>query len=247
MKKTALLIAASFVTALGVTGCFRDYTPFCYQQIYDLKGVRTDAFIEYDKGNPVPAEGFRSDLQILFEKYPAAVKDMPAGSYRQGWYFKQYKENWFCGEGIGDLCNHAAWFVLNGALSAADQKAYAEKIAKLLLDFDESGALKLLAELRGKILSGGSILIGETFYDEKNKVWLKSRTEFYSGSLNGKVNTKFGLQRNYYECGMLKSEVYFKGDAPIGYAFTFTEDGKVSGIYRYDGKGGREQVYSLLP
>ncbi|MBO5201303.1 MAG: hypothetical protein J6C30_01065 [Lentisphaeria bacterium] len=125
MKKTIMLLAAAAVSALCVTGCIDDSKHLFYQQVYNLHGVRTDANKEFDKGSPLPAKGFKTELQQLFAKYPEVIKGFPADAYRAGCFFKQDGLAVASGERIADLCNHAAWFVLHGDLSAAEQKAYA--------------------------------------------------------------------------------------------------------------------------
>ena len=244
MKKTIMLLAAAAVSSLCLTGCMEEEKYLFYQQVYNLHGVRTDANKEFDKGSPLPAKGFQTELQQLFAKYPEVIKGFPADAYRAGCFFKQEGLAVASGERIADLCNHAAWFVLNGNLSDAEQKAYAFKIATLLKEFNNVEAMALLKELRKKIVPNGTIQVVRRFYDEENSEFLKEYTEVFSGKIGGKMNPRYGLSRTYYENGMMRTETYYKLGAPIGYAFTFSAEGEVTGIYYYDGKGGREMLYS---
>lgn len=244
MKKILLLTAVAAMTALGVTGCIEDDKYVFYQQIYNLHGERTDAAIEYDKGVALPAKGFKTELQTLFAKYPEVIKGFPKDKYRSGYFFKLEGLACASGERVGDLCNHAAWFVLNGQFTEAEQKAYAFRIATLLNELKNVDALNLLKELRKKAVPGGAVQVVRRFYDEENSEFLKEYTEVFAGKIGDRMNPRYGLSRTYYENGMMRSEIYYKANAPVGYAFTFSADGYVTGIYYYDGKGNREQLYS---
>ncbi len=244
MKKIIVLLAAAVVTSLFATGCLDDDKHFFYMQIYNLRGVRTDADKEFDKGVPLPAEDFKTELQVLFAKYPEVIKGFPEDAYRAGCFFRQNGLVRASGERIADLCNHAAWFVLHGNLSEAEQKAYAYKIAVQLKEFSSQEAMNLLKELRKKSVPNGTVQVVRRFYDEENNEFLKEYTEIFAGKIGDQMNPRYGLSRTYYENGMMRSEVYYKIGSPIGYAFTFSAEGKVTGIYYYDGKGNRETLYT---
>lgn len=244
MKKTLLLTAAAVMTAFGVTGCIEDDKYIFYQQVYSLQGERSDTNREYDKGTAIPAKDFKTELQTLFAKYPEAIKDFPKGTYRSGYFFNLAGLACASGERIADLCNHAAWFVLNGEFTDAERKAYALKIAANLKDLKNMDAMNLLKELRKKAVPSGTVQVVRRFYDEENSEFLKEYTEVFAGRLGGKMNPRFGVSRTYYENGMMRSDMFYKVGAPVGYAFTYAEEGYVTGIYYYDGKGNREQLYS---
>lgn len=246
MKKTFLRFATAAMAAFCLTGCVREYTPLCYQQIYDLYGVRADASEKYTRGEPLPVKGYKTELQTLFQKYPSSVQNMKKGVYRLGWFFRQEGMTRVFGEAIGDLCNHAAWFVLHGNFSAAQQEKYAKQIANLLVSANEQEAMAFLQELRRTAIPEYKILQSEEWYDPANQFGLKKLSERVQGAYGDKINPRFGLERTYYESGMMKTEVYYKNDAPIGYAFTFTEDGRMNSAYYYDGKGNRELLYQLV-
>lgn len=242
MKKLTILLLA--VTGLVLTGC-TSYPPVFYQQIYHLNGKRSDADKPYDVGVPLPVAEFRTELQKLYALYPDAVGKIPASSYnRRGWFFIQKDLQRTLGGGTGDLCNHAAWYVLNLVKDKKQQAEYAKKIAGFMRDFDDQGAMLLLEDFRKKLMPDGVILVAQSWHDPDNRFMLKSSTERYSGTLNGKTNPRFGLSRTYYPNGMLAMDMFYYDDAPVGYAFTYTMDGKLNEIYFYDGKGNRKLCHS---
>ena len=157
MKKLTLLLLA--VTGLVLTGC-ASYPPVFYQQIYHLNGKRSDADKPYDVGVPLPVAEFRTELQKLYALYPDAVGKIPASSYnRRGWFFIQKDLQRTLGGGTGDLCNHAAWYVLNLVKDKKQQAEYAKKIAGFMRDFDDQGAMLLLEDFRKKLMPDGVILV----------------------------------------------------------------------------------------
>ena len=50
-------------------------------------------------------------------------------------------------------------------------------------------------------------------------------TEYFTGRLNGIAAPRFGLSRTYYPTGMLKSEVFYKNNEPVGLAFYYGANG----------------------
>lgn len=240
MKK---MMFAAFLLPLILSACYSSLPPLCYQQIYRLDGVRTEADRKYDKGTPIPVPGFKTELQKLYEAYPAAVRGkISDGAYRLGWYFNQNDLTRFTGEAIGDLCNHAAWFVLN-CIPEAERSAYAERIAKLMADFEEEKTVELLKELKRKAVPGHRIVVSKTFYDKNEPDHFKTTTEIAQGRVNGKENPRYGLHRAYHPSGMIAMEVFYYNDVPTGYAFCYTPEGRIRAVYRYDGKGVRTQCF----
>ncbi len=242
----ALHVIALAAALTGITaGCISEYPPVCYQQIYHLNGSRTDAAEQYSKGEPLPSAEYKTELQQLYALCPDAAKEIPnMEAYRMGWFFNQAKLVRTCGEGIADLCNHAAWFVLHCVKDRKQQNAYAKRIVKLMREFDEPGALTLLEELRASVIPGGIIQVVRKNYDEENQMEFKSCTEVFAGTLNGKRNPRFGLHRTYHENQMLADDVFYYAGTPIGYAFSYTDDGKLKAIYYHDGKGGITVCYA---
>ncbi len=224
--------------------CTSSYPPVCYQQIYHLDGTRTDADKKFDRGTALPVPEYRTELQRLYAAHPAALKKYSADAFRLGWFFNQKDLIRTCGEGIADLCNHAAWFVLHCVKDQKKQAEYAERIAKLMLDFDEQGALELLAELRITAVPGGTVQEVQTLYDPDNQAGIKTYSERYAGTVNGKQNPRFGIYREYHPNQMLALDMFYYAGSPLGYAFTYTDDGKLNSVYFYDGKGGRDLRYS---
>jgi len=240
VKRTFL---AACLFPLLLTACQTSRPTLCYQQIYRLDGVRTEADKKYDKGTAIPVAGFKTELQKLYEAYPEAAKGkIDPGAYRLGWYFNQNDLTLFTGEAIGDLCNHAAWFVLNG-IPEKERSAYAAKIATLMFEFDEEGAVDLLKELKGKVVPGHRIITAKTFYKSEFPDQFKTTTEIIQGRAFGKDNPKFGLHRAYHPGGMLAMEVFYLNDRPSGYAFCYTPEGRLSAVYKYEKDGSRTQCW----
>lgn len=242
MKRLFLMILSAAAVCLTASACYKSLPPLCYQQIYSLNGIRTEADRMYDKGTAVPVPEFKTELSKLFEAYPEALPaNMKADSYRLGWYFRQHDLVRYTGDGIGDLCNHCAWFVLN-CIPEKDRKDYTAKIAKMLLDFDDEGASKLLESLRANAVPGYRIVQAATYYDKDMPDSFKTISEICAGTVNGHKNPKHGLYRTFHPSGMLAMEVFYNGDTPVGYAFCYTPEGRIKAIYRYD-KGVRTQVF----
>ncbi len=247
MKNTHLYLFTILLAGL-FCGCASPYPPVCYQQIYHLNGTRTDASEKYSVGNPLPVPEFQTALRQLYARHPEVQKTLPAkDAYRLGWFFNQGEYVRTCGEGIADLCNHAAWFVLHCVKDKQKQAEYALRIAKLMQDFDEEGAMELLSELRSGALPDGMIQEVRKLYDEDNRMEVKSCTEYYSGTWNGKRNPRFGIHREYHKNQMLALDMFYYGGAPLGYAFTYSEDGKLTGVYYYDGTGSRVVRFHAVP
>lgn len=229
-KKMILTVAAAALCCLFASACMPEYEPLYYQQIYNLQGIRTDAYKLYDKGEAVAVPEhfkFRTELQKLYAKYPEVIKGVKTDTYRLGWFFRQQKLERSMGEAIGDQCNHAAWFVLN-CIPEKDQKKYAQRIAKLMLEFDEENAGKLLGELYQTAIPGGMIQQHVKYLDDKEESGMViASTEYFTGRLNGIAAPRFGLSRTYYPTGMLRSEVFYKNNEPVGLAFYYGPDGRL--------------------
>lgn len=230
MMKKMLLAAFAAVLCLLASACVSEYEPMYYQQIYNLQGVRTDAYKMYDKGEPLALGEdikFQTELQKLYAKYPDVIKGVKTDTYRLGWFFRQRKLERSLGEAIADQCNHAAWFVLN-CVSEKDQKAYAKEIARLMLEFDEENAGKLLGKLYATVIPGGVIQQHVKYLDDKEESgMIVSKEEYFAGRLNGVAAPKYGLSRTYYPTGMIRSEVFYKNNKPVGLAFHYGPDGRI--------------------
>lgn len=237
MKKTLLTLLPA---VLLLTSC-ADLPEMYYQQIYSLRGERTDAYAMYKVGAPLPLKDFETPLQELFRKYPDAAKKLPGKGYRLGWFFRQQKNICSFGEGVADLCGHAAWFVLN-AVPEAKRPEYAVKIAEIMVSADEAKALELLEELRTKAFPEIIIQEAKAFYDPETACFLKWKSEHLS--IPG--TPKFGMERHYYPTGMIAMELYYLDGKPDGYAFVYTENGRIKEVHRYR-NGKREMVYSAAP
>ncbi len=243
MKKIQLSVFA-ITLALCVSAC-GGLPEMYYQQIYDMSGVRTEAYELHSVGNPMPVRGYETDLQKLYKKYPAVVesfrKSNPAemGEHRLGWFFRQEEYAWWYGEAIGDLCNHAAWFVLN-YIPAVQQEAYTKCIAELMISGDETKAMALLKELRSRAIPGGTIKTAYTYHDEEEEIMATSTEIFLGKEKRGKC----GLWRAYYPNGMIAAETYYKNNIPAGYAFEYQENGRIRNAYFFNEKGQRKTVYT---
>lgn len=234
MKHALSLSALSAAAVMLFSACNTSYPPLFYQQIYTLKGARTDAHALYTRGRTLPVPGFRTSLQELYARYPQAAGKMPENTCRLGWFFRQ-KENFrTMGEAMADLCNHAAWFVLN-FIPGKDQASYTRRIAALMLDGEERDALKLLAELRAKAVPGHVIRVKERFYGEDKNSVPSRITEYCSGTRNGITNPKTGLHRAFHPNGMLAEEVFYLDNRPTGYEFRYDAAGNIVSI-RFFGK-----------
>lgn len=240
MMKHVLFLSALSAAALLFSACNTSYPPLYYQQIYTLKGVRTDAHALFDRGTTLPASGFRTPLQILYLRHPEIAGKMPDNTCRLGWFFRQKDNFRTMGEAMADLCNHAAWFVLN-FIPAKEQTPYARRIAALMLDGEERDALKLLAELRAKAVPGGIIRVKERFYDEDKNGVPSQITEYYIGTRHGITNPKTGLHRTFHPNGMLAEEAFYLDNRPTGYEFRYDMEGNIVSI-RFFGKNKTEKT-----
>lgn len=230
MRKNLLSGLAAVVCCLLMNACAPEYEPLYYQQIYNLQGIRTDAYKMYDKGEPLALPEnikFQTELQKLYAKYPDVIKGVKTDTYRLGWFFRQRKLERSLGEAIADQCNHAAWFVLN-CIPEKDQKAYAKEIAKLMFEYDEENAGSLLGKLYRNAVPGGVIQQHIKYLEDKEESgMIVAKEEYFAGRLNGVAAPKYGLSRIYYPTGMIKSEMFYKNNKPVGLAFHYGPDGRI--------------------
>lgn len=226
MRKSIVLpaIAGTLLTLCGVTSSCNSVPTMRYQQIYDTQGNRYESFIRYDKGTQSP---FKTPLATLLELEQNKSDDDIA--FREGYFFFQSEETRSRGYGIGDTLNQAAWFILTFK-PEAERADYAAKIGTILRNNDTEQASALLDELKKTTFKEGKIRSSVSYHDDNHR-FMKSSFDYLQGkSPTGKINARFGIQRTYYENGLVSSEFFCIDDSSVSPVIKYTEEGKIESI-----------------
>ena len=225
MKSLCILTLCAAAMLLGAC---RSVPLLRYNQNYDTLGNRYDSYLMYDKGTLSP---FKTPLAKLLALDKENAEK--AAGFREGYFFFQSDEARARGYGIGDTLNTAAWFILNFK-PQSEHYAYSKIIGEFLRRNESEKADELLAALRASVIPGGKIITIVDYHDE-NKRFIRSTCDRFAGKTpSGKVNPLFGLQRFYYENGLIRNEHFCIDDNMTGTVILYTPEGKIESVKEYE-------------